>query len=184
VVVGVTLFVVLREDGSTARAAPSQPPTSTSQDRKAIPEPGVLPPPSAEAPEPARAAEPSDPPVTELRTPQKLVRETLSMKEGEAIMFSFSLYSDAPIQVSVESSKKSINVMLMTGEDLEKYRRAKGKLLGGKYTYRQTLSQQNVRRMAETAVLPAGDWAIVVEVRQTSLLIMDKTSVSVDVTAH
>lgn len=106
------------------------------------------------------------------------------MKEGEAIAFSFSLYSDAAIHVSVGSSKKSVDVMLMTGAELEKYRRAKGKLFGGKFTYRQALSQQNVRRMDETAVLPAGAWVIVVQVRQTSLLIMDKTSISVDVTAN
>lgn len=100
------------------------------------------------------------------------------------MMYSFSLNSDARVQVNVESNPKSVNVMLMTGSELVKYREVKGKLFGGKYTYRKALSRQDVLRMNETEVIPAGSWAIIVEVPQTSVLIMDSTAISVDATAY
>jgi len=100
------------------------------------------------------------------------------------MMYRFSLNTDARVQVRVTSSPKSVDVMLMTGSELAKYQEVKGKLFGGKFTYRVPLSRQNTLDMDETEVLPADTWAIVVEVRQTSVIIMDTTAISIDVIAY
>lgn len=127
-------------------------------------------------------------PVAAFRSPQKVVSERISLEEGQAVMYSFSLNSDARVQVSVESNPKAVDVMLMTGSEIERYRELKGTvsgaLFGGKFTYQQALSRQNILRMDETEVIPAGSWAIIVEVRKTSVLIMDTTAISVDATAY
>jgi hypothetical protein len=119
-----------------------------------------------------------------IRQPTKLVSDRFSLKEGQAQMFSFSLGSDARVEVSVEASPKNVDVMLMTDSELKKYKQAMGKLFGGKYTHRQALSRQATMKMNQTELLPAGAWAIVVQRPQEAILFGHETTVSVDVTAY
>ena len=123
-------------------------------------------------------------PGAAFRSARKLVSERISLEEGQAMMYSFSLESDARVQVSVDSNSKAVDVMLMTASDLEKYREVRGKLFGGEFSYRKALSREGVLRMNETEVIPVGRWAIVVQFPETSVVFMDTTAVSVDVTAY
>ncbi len=119
-----------------------------------------------------------------LRQPQKVVSEKVSLKEGQAMMYSFDLRTNARVEVRVRATPKNVDVMLMTGAELEKFKKAMGALFGGKYTYRQALSARGILNMKETEILPAGRWAIVVQRPQESILIGDDTAASVDVTAY
>jgi hypothetical protein len=118
------------------------------------------------------------------RTPEKVVAERRSLKEGDAMMYSFSLQTDSRIEVNVASDRKNVDVMLITADELARYGEARGKLFGGAYSHRQALSREGVLHMKETEVVPAGRWAIVVQVPQESMLIMDETTISVDFTAY
>jgi len=130
------------------------------------------------------AAPPSAGFAAAFRQPQKLVSERFSIKEGQAMMFSFTLRSDARIEVSVQATPKNVDVMLMTARELENYKAAKGKLFGGEYSYRKALSRQGVLGLNETEVIPSGSWAIVVQRPHESLLFGDDTTASVNVTAY
>jgi len=117
------------------------------------------------------------------RQPRKLVSERVGLKEGQAMMYAFTLASAARVEVTVSARPKNVDVMLMTAADLESYKRAMGKLFGGHYSYRKTLSRQGVQAMTESETLPAGDWAIVVQRPQEDVLFTHDTSVSIQVTA-
>lgn len=99
-------------------------------------------------------------------------------------MYSFELRSDARVSVRVRAAPKDVDVMLMTVAELEKFKKAMGKLFGGHYTYRKTLSGKSVLDMDETETLPVGQWAIVVQRPQESVLFGDATSAAVDVTVY
>lgn len=119
-----------------------------------------------------------------LRQPKKIVSDRFSLKEGQAQMFGFNLSRDARVEVNVEASPKNVDVMLMTADDLERFRQAQGKLFGGQYTYRQALSRQATMRMHQTETLPLGSWAIVVQRPQEALIFGHETTVSIDVTVY
>lgn len=95
--------------------------------------------------------------------PQTVVSETLSLDEGSAMGFGFTLPTPRRVEVSVTATPRKVNVMLMNESDWEAYNKARGKLFGGKYTYRQALSRESVLNMKESDVLPAGSWRVVVE---------------------
>jgi hypothetical protein len=118
------------------------------------------------------------------REPEKVVSERVGLKEGEARMYGFTLRSGAKVEVKVTARPKNVDVMLMTAEDLAKFKAAHGKLLGGKYTYREALSRKGILSMTESDVLPAGEWTIVVQRPQESALFGDDTAASVDVTVY
>ncbi|MGC9985427.1 MAG: zinc ribbon domain-containing protein [Polyangia bacterium] len=119
-----------------------------------------------------------------LRQPKKIVSDRFSLKEGQAQMFGFNLNMDARVEVSVEASPKNVDVMLMTANDLARFRQAQGRLFGGQYTYRQALSRQATMKMHQTATLPLGEWAIVVQRPKEALIFGQETTVSVDVTVY
>jgi hypothetical protein len=119
-----------------------------------------------------------------LRQPRKIVSERFSLEEGQARMFGFNLNMDARVEVNVEASPKDVDVMLMTADDLAQFKQARGKLFGGKYTYRQALSRQATLKMQQTEVLPLGSWAIVVQRPQEAIIFGDETTVSADVTVY
>jgi hypothetical protein len=119
-----------------------------------------------------------------IRQPVKVVSDRFSLKEGAAQMFSFTLNSDARIEVDVTASPKNVDVMLMTAPELEKYKRVLGKLFGGEFTHRQALSQQATMKMHKTEVIPAGAWAVVVQRPQEAMLFHHETVVNLDVTAY
>lgn len=99
-------------------------------------------------------------------------------------MFGLNLNMDARVEVNVEASPKDVDVMLMTADDLAQFKQARGKLFGGKYTYRQALSRQATLKMQQTEVLPLGSWAIVVQRPQEAIIFGDETTVSADVTVY
>ncbi len=117
------------------------------------------------------------------RQPEKVVSERVGLKEGEARMYTFILRSAAKVEVRVNASPKNVDVMLMTAADLAGYKKAHGKLFGGRYTYRQALSRQGVLEMTESDNLPPGEWAIVVQRPNESLFGQD-TAATVDVTVY
>lgn len=122
--------------------------------------------------------------VAALRQPRKLVSERISLKEGEAKMYSFTLPSNARIEVKAEATPQEVDVMLMTAEESQKFEKAAGNLFGGEYTYRQALSKQGVLAMNDTEFLPAGSWVIVVRRPKEAILFGDPTTASIDVTAY
>jgi hypothetical protein len=101
-----------------------------------------------------RAAPPSAGFAASLRQPQVLVNERIQLNEGQSEAYSFSLNSDARIQVEVNAQPKQVTVMLMNVDDFQNFRQANQKLFGGQYSYRQALSGQNVLQMDKTQVLP------------------------------
>lgn len=62
------------------------------------------------------AAPPSAGLAAALRKPKKVVSERVSLKEGQSMMYSFELLSDARVQVEVEADPKNVDVMLMTSD--------------------------------------------------------------------
>jgi hypothetical protein len=122
------------------------------------------------------------PPV--FRQPEKVVSERVSLKEGEARMYSFTLQSAAKVGVKINANPKNVDVMLMTAADLNSYKNAHGKLFGGRYSYRKALSRQGILEMTESEVLPPGEWAIVVQRPDEDALFKHDTSASVDVTVY
>jgi len=118
------------------------------------------------------------------RQPQKVVSEKISLKEGQAMTYSFQLRTDARVEVKVQATPKDVDVMLMTSAELERFKKATGELFGGRYTYRQALSRKSILNMSQTEILPAGKWAIVVRRPEESVLFGDNTAASVDVTVY
>lgn len=118
------------------------------------------------------------------RQPRKLVSERVGLQEGQAMMYAFTLASGARIEVKINAQPKNVDVMLMTAADLESYKKARGKLFGGRYSYRQALSRQGIQAMTESDTLPEGQWAIVVQRPDEDALFKHDTSASIDVTAY
>jgi len=131
-----------------------------------------------------RTAPPSAGIADQLRQPQVIVSEAVSLKEGESKMYTFTLNTDARVQVQVEASPKKVDVMLMTVADLETFKKAMGKLFGGKFSHRQTLSSEGVVKMDQTDVVPAGQWAVVVMRPAEALLFGKETKATVSVTVY
>lgn len=119
-----------------------------------------------------------------MRQPLVVVNEKVEINEGQSMLYSFQLTSDARVQVKVTASPKRIDVMLMTRAQADKYREISGRLFGGEYTYRQSLSSQNILRMDQTEMLPAGDWTIVVLRPAEALLFHENTTADVNVTVY
>jgi len=116
--------------------------------------------------------------------PETIISEKISLKEGQAMSYSFTVPSQRRVEVEVEARPKAVNVMLMTESDWKKYKKAKGALFGGKYTYRRALSSKSILKMKESDILPAGNWKIVVERPSESLLFGDDTTAKVKITGH
>ncbi len=119
-----------------------------------------------------------------LRETQVMVNETVVLKEGNAKYYTFHLRTDSAVSVEVTASPKSVDVMLMTQEDVASWKEARGNLFGGKYACRQALSAQGVTHMAQSDTLNSGQWTIVVQRPQESALIGDDTSASIRVTVQ
>jgi hypothetical protein len=122
--------------------------------------------------------------VAGLRSSQKVVDERIELKEGQSVGYSFTLKTDARVQVQVNAEPKHVDVMLMTKEEADKFRQISGKLFGGEYTYRQALSSKQVIRMDKTEVLPKGEWTIIVMRPLEALLFHKGTTVNIIVTLY
>ena len=118
------------------------------------------------------------------RQPRKLVFERVGLKEGQAMMYSFTIASPARVEVKISAEPKNVDVMLMTAADLESYKRARGKLFGGRYSYREALSRQGIQAMTESETLPQGEWAIVVQRPEEDAFFKKDTAATIEVTAY
>ena len=120
-----------------------------------------------------------------IRQPQKLVDERMELKEGQFFSSSFTLKSDARVQVQVDAAPKNVDVMLMTKEQYGKFQDvSSGNITGGQYTFKQGLSSKQVLQTDKTELLTAGDWVIVVMRPKEALLFQDATSANVAVTVY
>lgn len=119
-----------------------------------------------------------------IRQPMKVVEKKVELEEGMSHIYSFTLPSDARVQVQLSADPRPVDLLLMTAEDATKFRAASSKLFGGKYAYRQALSSKHVLQMDETEKLPAGDWAIVVARPQEAVLFGERTIADISVTAY
>jgi hypothetical protein len=114
--------------------------------------------------------------------PEVVFDETATLDEGEAKLYSVTLARPRDLRVEVQASPKTVDIMLMTDEDVAGYRKAKGKLFGGNFTHRQVLSSPGVTAFDKTDSVPAGRWTLVVQRPQESALLTDKTAAKVKIT--
>jgi hypothetical protein len=131
-----------------------------------------------------RAAPPSAGLFAALRQPKKVVDERLELEEGQFFYYSFTLRTDARVQVQVDAEPKHVDVMLMTKEEAEKFRQVSGSLFGGQYRYSQVLSSKQVLMMDKTEILPKGEWTIIVMRPSEGLLFWKGTSVNIIVNVY
>lgn len=116
--------------------------------------------------------------------PQTLVNETIELKEGNAMGYGFTIPSDRRIEVRVAANPKPVNVMLMTEDQWAKYQSVRGKLFGGQFEYKRALSKQNVLQMADSDVLPAGRYRVVVERAEEALLFKKSTAAAITIIGY
>ncbi|HEV8243502.1 MAG TPA: zinc ribbon domain-containing protein [Nitrospirales bacterium] len=119
-----------------------------------------------------------------LRQPKKIVNARVQLNEGQHVQYSFTLNSDARVQVKVTAQPKQVDVMLMTRPQAEKFREAAGNLFGGQYAYQKALSSQSVLQMNRTGALPRGEWSIIVKRPSEALLFQDPTDAEIVVTVY
>ncbi len=115
--------------------------------------------------------------------PETIVSETVSLNEGEGRQYSFTLPTQRRVEVSVTANPKPVNVFLMNEQDWQAYEKARKKVLGGTFTYRQALSGKSVLNMKQSDILPAGSWRIVIDRPSQSLLGGKSTAATVSVVA-
>ena len=109
------------------------------------------------------------------RQPQKLVDERIELKEGQLFTSSFTLKNDARVQVKVDAGPKTVDVMLMTKEEHEKFKQDSGNIFDEQYTFKQRLSSKHILQMDKTEILPVGDWVIIVTRPREAILFQDET---------
>ncbi|ACL64447.1 hypothetical protein A2cp1_1098 [Anaeromyxobacter dehalogenans 2CP-1] len=116
--------------------------------------------------------------------PETVVSETVSLDEGAAKYYGFSLPTQGKVEVTVAAAPKSVNVYLMDEQDWQAYSKARQKVTGGKFTYRQAPSARSVLNMKQSDLLPAGSWRVVVERPQEALLFGDSTAATLTIVAY
>ena len=116
--------------------------------------------------------------------PETIVSERIPLKEGEAMSYNFTLPSQRRVEVNVRANPKKVNVMLMTVSEWSKFKKVKGSLFGGNYTYRKALSRESILSMNESEILPAGRWYIIVERPSESILFGDSTKATIKIIGH
>lgn len=115
--------------------------------------------------------------------PEMVFSETVSLDEGQARGYAFSLPTHRRVEVAVTATPSSVNVYLMNEQDWLQYNKIRQKLTGGNFTYRRALSRQSVLNMKQTDMLPPGSWRVVVERPSESLFGGKSTAATVKVTA-
>jgi hypothetical protein len=130
----------------------------------------------------------SAPPNTGLigafRPAVKIVNERAQLNEGQSKIYSFTLRTDARVQVQVNAQPKNVDVMLMSPAQAQRFADVSGRIFDRNYTYNQSLSGLKVLTMDKTAVLSAGEWSIVVKRPVEAVLFQDPTDAQVTVTAY
>jgi len=130
------------------------------------------------------AAPPSAGVTAAFRQPQKVVSETVALKEGTWHRYSFALNSDARVQVKVYATPKAVDVLVMDDDGRANFEAAMKSGDGGKYTLVQALSSKGVLNFDQTAALSAGSWNVVVMRPQEALLFGKETKAAVRVTVY
>jgi hypothetical protein len=115
------------------------------------------------------------------RKPSKIAEDKISLNEGEFKVYSFWLLTSVPIEVNIESASQKIDVLLLSAEQLQKFKQLNGV---GEYTYKEAFSKLSTLKVHETKTLPDGEWAIVVQRPKESWFIHDSTVVSVELTKY
>ena len=74
--------------------------------------------------------------------------------------------------------------MLMTEEQWAKYQSVRGKLFDGQFEHQRALSKKEVLQMAESDVLPAGRYHVVVERAEEALLFKKSRAATVTIIGY
>jgi hypothetical protein len=119
-----------------------------------------------------------------IQGPETIVNESLQLKEGAAMSYSFILPSSRRVDVKVNAAPKNVNVMLMTDEQWLKYEKVHGSLWGGEFMYTRALSRQDILSWEGSDVLPAGRWRVVIERPKEAILFGHPSDVSVTIVAR
>lgn len=116
--------------------------------------------------------------------PEVIAKETVPIDEGEARAHCVDLPTRRRVQVQVSATPEKVSIILLPGTEWEKYSKARGRLLGGKYSYNTALSQAGTISMDKEAMLEAGRWCIAVERPRESLVFTDQTIANITIIAH
>ena len=116
--------------------------------------------------------------------PRAIVSETVSLEGGQAKSYGFTLAAPLLIDLSVDANPRPVNVMLMSEDEYASYEKARQKLLGGHYTYRQSLSSMSVLHLQKSDVLPDGAWRVVLERPQEGAFGGRDSSVTVKIVGY
>ena len=118
-----------------------------------------------------------------LTEPKVLFSQRIELNEGAAEGYGFSLAHPAEIDVSVSAMPKPVNVMLMSEDQWRAYQEVKGRIFGGKYWFKQSLSQIHTLKWDGHDDLPPGQYRIVVERPHEAILFQHPTVADVKITA-
>ncbi len=117
---------------------------------------------------------------------QTMMDETFDLAAGGYRNINLQLPREARLRVQLAVREGSaVDVYLMTPQEHQEFTQASQKLLGGNFHYRQNLSRSSVREYADAAVLPPGEWYLVVRsTDQVGVLVGRSARVYLKVTAQ
>ena len=119
--------------------------------------------------------------------PQSVLHQRNQLKEGESATHSFFLAQNARVHIEITATPKPVDVMVMTSDEAAKFQQGQGKFfafLAPEYTYRQTLSAQDVSTMDRSDILPPGNWVIVITLPRQAVFFKKDTAVSTILTIY
>jgi hypothetical protein len=119
--------------------------------------------------------------------PQNVVHQRNQLKEGQSATYSFFLVQDARVRIEITATPKPVDVMVMTSDEAAKFQEGQGKFfafLAPGYTFRQTLSAQDVVTLDKTDILPRGNWVIVITRPREAIFFKKDTAASTILTIY
>lgn len=119
--------------------------------------------------------------------PHDVVHRRDLLKEGGSASYSFFLAKDTTVHIEITATPKPVDVMVMTGDDAAKFQEGEGKFLAflaPAYTYRQTLSAQEVTTLDRTDILGPGNWVLVIKRPREAFFFKEDTAASTILTIY
>jgi len=136
-----------------------------------------------DSPAPGSALRPFVPPVLREPVRKHIVSERFVLDEGRMQSYGFTVQGRSiPVEVSVASSSKPVNLYVMSADDYTVYSKA-FQQSKGTFTYFPALSSKATLKSTNKANLQAGSYRVAVERGRHSLLFTDKTVVDLKIDA-